>query len=60
LVPSEREIRVISAALAPLAAFGVELAVSGGQVLAQAPEQFDRPLVSATQTYTARPDAPVR
>ena len=41
-------------------AFGMELAVSGGQALAHAPEQLDLPLPSAAQMYGARPEAPVR
>jgi hypothetical protein len=34
--------------------------VTGGHALAQAPEQLDFPLVSATHRYSARPDVPVR
>jgi hypothetical protein len=60
LVPSEREIKLTSAALAPPVAFGVELAVKGGQALAHAPAQLVLPLLSATQMYSARPEAPVR
>jgi hypothetical protein len=60
LVPSDREISVMSAALAPPATFGIEPAVSGGHVFAQAPEQLDLSLLSATQMYSARPEAPVR
>jgi hypothetical protein len=36
------------------------LLVSGGQTFAHAPEQTDLLPVSATQRYSARPDAPVR
>jgi hypothetical protein len=50
----------MSAALAPPVTFGVEPALSGGHAVAQAPEQLDLPLPSATQIYSARPEAPVR
>jgi hypothetical protein len=38
----------MSAEVKPAAAIGVALAISGGQALAQAPEQLDLPLLSAT------------
>lgn len=59
-MPSERVIVPRSLPTAPPAAVGAEVVVSGGQAVAQAPEQLDLPLASATQMYSARPDAPVR
>jgi hypothetical protein len=41
-------------------AFGVPFAITGGHVVAHAPEQADFPPLSATQRYSARPEAPVR
>jgi hypothetical protein len=60
LPPSERGIIPRSAAIAAPEAVGVEVVINGGQALAQAPEQLDLPLLSATQMYRARPEAPVR
>lgn len=50
----------MSAAVTPPVTFGIELAVSGGHTFAQDPAQLDLPLGSATQMYSARPEAPVR
>lgn len=60
MLPSERVIVPRSAAFRPAEATGVAFVISGGQALAQAPEQLDLPLLSATHRYTARPEAPVR
>jgi hypothetical protein len=48
-MPPEREIRLRLAAWTPSATCGIEPAVSGGHAFAQAPEQLDLPLLSATQ-----------
>ena len=59
-MPSERLIVPSCEALTEPEATGLPLVVSGGQALAQAPEQLDMPLASATHRYSARPPAPVR
>jgi hypothetical protein len=58
--PSERVIVPSADALTPPDPVGAALLVSGGQMLAHAPEQLDFPLLSATHRYSARPAASVR
>ena len=60
LVPSERVIVPRSAAIAPPDAIGGPFVSSGGHTPAQAAEQLDLPLLSATHRYSARPEAPLR
>src|SRR5213592_3373116 len=48
------------AALTRLAGAGLAVAITGGHVAAQSPEQLDAWSLSPTHRYNARPDAPVR
>jgi hypothetical protein len=60
VVPSARWLVESSDGVTPLPATGGPLVVSGGQVLAQDPEQVDCVPVSASNKYRLLPSGPTR